>query len=213
MGAMGVSVLAHRGYWRAPSERNSLAAFRRAFDHGYGAEIDVRDLDGDLVVSHDPPRCGAPVLEDVVDALQASGSDGVLAVNVKADGLQARLAEALADVHPTRWFAFDMSVPDALSYVRAGLPTFTRHSDVEPEPVLLGAASGVWLDDFGGGWLGEEHVTVHLAADKRVAVVSPELHGRDHRAAWEEWRSWRIWTDPAVSLCTDHPLEAQEVFG
>jgi glycerophosphoryl diester phosphodiesterase len=212
MRPMGVSVLAHRGYWRAPSERNSLAAFERAFDHGYGAEIDVRDLAGELVVSHDPPLRGALALDDVVDALTSSASGGVLAVNVKADGLQARLAQALAGLPRTQWFVFDMSVPDALGYVRAGLPTFTRHSDVEPDPVLLRDASGVWLDDFGGGWLGEEQVAAHLAADKRVAVVSPELHGRDHHAVWVQWRSWQVWAHPGVSLCTDHPLEAEEVF-
>jgi glycerophosphoryl diester phosphodiesterase len=209
---MGVSVLAHRGYWRAPSERNSLAAFRRAFDSGYGAEIDVRDLNGELVVSHDPPLHGALALEEVVDALTSSGCGGVLAVNVKADGLQARLAEALGALDRSQWFAFDMSVPDALGYLRAGLPTFTRHSDVEPDPVLFPDATGVWLDDFGGGWLSEKQVAAHLAADKRVAVVSPELHGRDHHAVWPQWRSWPVWAHPGVSLCTDHPLEAQEVF-
>jgi glycerophosphoryl diester phosphodiesterase len=209
---MGVSVLAHRGYWLAASERNSLAAFRRAFESGYGAEIDVRDLDGELVVSHDPPLRGALTLADVVSALISSGSPGVLAVNIKADGLQERLGKALTGLDRAQWFAFDMSVPDALGYVRAGLPTFTRHSDVEPEPVLLRDAAGVWLDDFGGGWLGEEQVAAHLAADKRVAVVSPELHGRDHHAAWAQWRSWQVWAHPGVSLCTDHPLQAQEVF-
>jgi glycerophosphoryl diester phosphodiesterase len=209
---MATSLLAHRGYWRVASERNSLAAFSRAFECGYGAEIDVRDLDGELVVSHDPPLRGALALAEVVDALTSSGSGGLLAVNVKADGLQPRLAEALASLDPARWFAFDMSVPDAIGYVRAGLPTFTRHSDVEPDPVLLHDASGVWLDDFGGGWLGEERVAAHLAAGKRVAVVSPELHGRDHQAVWEQWRSWQVWSHPGVSLCTDHPLEAREVF-
>jgi glycerophosphoryl diester phosphodiesterase len=209
---MATSVLAHRGYWRVPSERNSLAAFQRAFDHGYGAEIDVRDLDGALVVSHDPPVRGALALEQVVDAYRSSGSEGVLAINIKADGLQARLADALADLGSRRWFAFDMSVPDALGYVRAGLPTFTRHSDVEPDPVLLQDAHGVWLDDFGGGWLGEEQIAAHVTAGRRVAVVSPELHGRDRHAAWQEWRSWHVWAHPGVSLCTDHPLEAQEVF-
>jgi len=212
MGVMGVSVLAHRGYWRAPSERNSLVAFQRAFDGGFGAEIDVRDLDGQLVVSHDPPLRGALALDEVVHALTCSGSGGVLAVNVKADGLQARLAEALSGLDTSRWFAFDMSVPDALGYVRAGLPTFTRHSDVEPDPVLLTDSDGVWLDDFDGGWLGEEQVAAHLAADRRVAVVSPELHGRDHHAVWGQWRYWNVWGHPGVSLCTDHPLEAQEVF-
>ena len=212
MRAMGVSVLAHRGYWRAPSERNSLDAFRRAFECGYGAEIDVRDLDGDLVVSHDPPLRGALALEDVLDALTSCDSAGVLAVNIKADGLQARLAHALAGLDSAQWFAFDMSVPDALGYVRAGLPTFTRHSDVEPDPVLLEDAHGVWLDDFGGGWLGQDQIAAHLAAGRRVAVVSPELHGRDHQAAWAQWRSWPVWAHPGVSLCTDHPVEAQEVF-
>lgn len=209
---MGVSVLAHRGYWRAPSERNSLAAFQRAFDHGFGAEIDVRDLDGELVVSHDPPLHGALELERVVEAYTSSGSEGVLAVNVKADGLQARLADALAGLDSAQWFAFDMSVPDALGYVRAGLPTFTRHSDVEPDPVLLNDAVGVWVDDFAGGWVGEEQIAAHLTAGKRVAVVSPELHGREPRAAWAQWCAWQVWSHPALSLCTDLPLEAQEVF-
>ena len=90
----------------------------------------------------------------------------MLAVNIKADGLQAPLARALAGLDGAQWFAFDMSVPDALGYVRAGLPTFTRHSDVEPDPVLLEDAHGVWLDDFGGGWLGEEQIAAHLAAGR-----------------------------------------------
>jgi glycerophosphoryl diester phosphodiesterase len=209
---MGVCVLAHRGYWLEPTERNSLAAFRRAFECGYGAEIDVRDLDGELVVSHDPPCRGALALATVVEALQSSRSGGMLAVNVKADGLQDRLAFALAELDSTRWFAFDMAVPDAVGYVRAGLPTFTRHSDVEPAPVLLQEACGVWLDDFGGGWLSEEHVAGHLAAGKRVAVVSPDLHGRDHVSAWEQWRRWSVWGEPGASLCTDHPSDAEAVF-
>jgi hypothetical protein len=43
-------------------------------------------------------------------------------------------------------------------------------------------------------------------------VVSPELHGRDHVAAWDEWRRWTVWASPDVHLCTDHPSHAQEVF-
>jgi glycerophosphoryl diester phosphodiesterase len=213
IGLMGICILAHRGYWLKPAEHNSLVAFERAFRHGYGAEIDVRDLDGELVVSHDPPRRGALALGAVVEALQASDSTGMLGVNVKADGLQAALAGVLIDLDATRWFAFDMSVPDAVEYLRRGLPTFTRHSDVEREPVLYEAASGVWLDDFGGGWLGEEHVAAHLGRGKSVVVVSPELHGRDHLTAWQQWRRWDAWGKPGLWLCTDHPHDAEEMFG
>ncbi len=99
-----------------------------------------------------------------MDAYRAAGQPGRLALNVKADGLQALVAAALADVRPSAWFTFDMSVPDALVSLRHGLPIFTRHSDVEPEPVLPDAAEGVWLDDFAGGWITEARVAAHLDA-------------------------------------------------
>src|ERR1700744_6344591 len=133
---MGTSILAHRGHWLDPAERNVLAAFERAFRNGYGVELDVRDLDGELVVSHDPPGRDALPLNALVAAYRAHGCAGCLAVNIKADGLEALVADALRDVPASRWFAFDMSVPDMLLYARAGLPFFTRHSDVEPVPAL-----------------------------------------------------------------------------
>lgn len=208
----GVPTLAHRGLWTAPAERNTLAAFRRAFAHGWGVELDVRDLGGTLVVSHDPPTRGALAFDAVVAAWRATGCPGTLAINIKADGLEQQLARAMGDADPARWFAFDMSIPDALRYVRAEIPYFTRHSDVEHDPALYAQASGVWLDDFAGGFVDRDRIAVHLAAGKRVAVVSPELHGRDHRPAWEAWRRWDVWASQAVLLCTDHPTEAQEVF-
>jgi glycerophosphoryl diester phosphodiesterase len=205
-------ILAHRGVWQRLAERNTLGAFERAFAAGWGAEIDVRDLDGELVVSHDPPVRGALPFAAVVDAYRAAGEPGRLAINVKADGLQAPLAAALAGVRPSAWFAFDMSVPDAIVSLRHGLPVYTRHSDAEPAPVLYEEAEGIWLDEFGGGWLTEERIAAHLDAGKRVAVVSPELHRRDHREAWSAWRGWSVWRRPGVALCTDFPHEALEVL-
>jgi glycerophosphoryl diester phosphodiesterase len=205
--------LAHRGLWAVADQRNSLAAFQGAFAHGWGVELDVRDLDGELVISHDPPVAGALPFSEVVDCYLAAGCPGALAVNVKADGLERMVADALRAVDPERWFAFDMSVPDTLRYVREGLPHFTRHSDVEPAPALYADADGVWLDDFAGGWIAEAAIEDHLAAGKRVAVVSPELHGRDHHDVWNEWRRWAVWSSPDVLLCTDLPTEAEEVFG
>ena len=51
-----------------------------------------------------------------------------------------------------------------------------------------------------------------LDAGKHVAVVSPELHKRDHVAAWQQWRTWSVWDSERVHLCTDHPTQAEEVF-
>ena len=63
--------LAHRGLWAEADERNTLAAFRDAFAHGWGVELDVRDLDGALVISHDPPAAGALPFGAVVDSFVA----------------------------------------------------------------------------------------------------------------------------------------------
>lgn len=59
-----MKILCHRGYWRDKFHKNSAEAFKRSFDSGYGTETDFRDLDGTLVISHDPARCGALTVED-----------------------------------------------------------------------------------------------------------------------------------------------------
>lgn len=207
-----VPLLAHRGLWTSPAERNTLPAIALAFEHGHGAELDVRDLDGALVVSHDPPVRGAASLAAVVSAYAEHECPGPIAVNVKADGLDGLLADALRALPSETWFAFDMSVPDMLGYARAGLPFFTRHSEIEPSPALYDEAPGVWLDDFAGGFITERRIDEHLSAGKRVAVVSPELHGRDHGQIWREWAGWGVWECERTMLCTDHPLAAAEVL-
>ena len=62
---------AHRGYHDKPQiPENSLPAFRRAIEHGWGAELDVHLLkDGTLAVFHDSQlaRCTGEegILEDL----------------------------------------------------------------------------------------------------------------------------------------------------
>ena len=50
-----MELLAHRGLWQEPAEKNSRIAFERAFQAGFGVETDLRDHGGTVVISHDPP--------------------------------------------------------------------------------------------------------------------------------------------------------------
>lgn len=203
-----MEIITHRGHWTTPAERNTLAAFERSFAGGNGAEVDVRDLDGRLVVSHDPPRFGALALDDVLAVHAAHGHPGTVAINVKADGLVSPLAAALAET--PRWFAFDMSVPDTLHYARACVPYFTRQSEFELEPPLYERAVGVWIDCFERDWVDESTVCGHLEAGKAVCLVSPELHGRPYTRVWDTWRTWDVRQHRALSVCTDHPDRAAQ---
>jgi len=89
-------ILAHRGLWQSPAEKNSRAALRRALEDGFGVETDIRDRAGQLVISHDPPQAEVPTVAEFFEAYAEMGAPGILALNIKADGLQQLLADALA---------------------------------------------------------------------------------------------------------------------
>ncbi|MES1201246.1 MAG: hypothetical protein ABUS57_07325 [Pseudomonadota bacterium] len=208
-------ILAHRGFWTTPIEKNSREAILRAFDQGYGIETDVRDLDGALVISHDPPRRSGDLMDigAFLDLYRRAGTDGWLALNIKADGLAEPLKRALAAAEVTRYFVFDMSVPDHRMQLRAGLMSFTRRSDIEPAPALYEASAGVWLDAFDISHAPAAWVAETLRDGKAAALVSPELHGRPHQTAWAEWRAaLDLAKNEAVMLCTDLPDQALAFF-
>lgn len=191
---------------------NTAAAFRRALAGGFGAELDVRDARGALVVSHDMPAAGAPRLEAFLKLYAAAGARAALAVNVKSCGLQEPLRRLLRRYGIADYFVFDMAVPDGLEYARLGLRLYTRRSEHEPAPAFCREAAGVWYDEFRAGRLGFAGVAAYLRAGKRVCVVSPELHGRPFAAAWRALRRYDRLAGGALELCTDRPLEADAYF-
>lgn len=202
-------ILAHRGWWTAPAEKNSHGAFRRALESGYGLELDLRDQGGNVVVSHDPAVGDTMPFSALLALYEETGRPGPLALNIKSDGLQPMLQRMLASLRPQDFFLFDMSIPDTLGYLRLGLPVFTRQSEYEPEPAFPQQAAGIWLDAFEGEWFDPELVRGHLARGRKVALVSPELHRRPHRDAWTAWRGL---PRDGLMLCTDFPQQAQDFF-
>lgn len=203
-----MKILAHRGWWHVPAEKNTEAAFRRAFENGFGVETDIRDQEGVLKISHDMP-VGSDVMDfdTFLDLHKGCPGAGTIALNIKADGLQKATRAALDRKGVDDLFCFDMAVPDALGYFLNGFVTYTRHSELEPVPPYYDRAHGVWLDAFYSDWITPEAVQKHLDAGKRVALVSPELHGRDHATAWDEWDDLR---GDNVAICTDLPHLAAE---
>jgi glycerophosphoryl diester phosphodiesterase len=205
--------LAHRGYWRTPPEKNNGAAFERAWKSGYGIETDVRDLLGTPVISHDPPDNTAMPLMDFLRARAAHGPETPLALNIKADGLAADVHRLAGPADAKHVFVFDMSVPDTLHYLRAGLPVFVRLSEYEPQTALLDRAAGVWLDAFESDWWGPDLLRTLAARGKRVAIVSPELHRRPHEALWRMLKETGMAAKDDLLLCTDFPQDAERFFG
>jgi hypothetical protein len=113
-----------------------------------------------------------------------------------------------------------MSIPDTLHYLRAGLNTFTRWSDIEPEPLLIADCQGIWIDAFHSDWvsfpLNLPTVEPAVFAEKQRCLVSPELHKRHaYKTTWQQWQqqlATSTLNPNQLFLCTDFPMEAFTFF-
>ena len=207
-----MEVLAHRGWWTHRSETNSIEALLKAVDAGYGIETDIRDYDGQLVISHDVPDSKSLPFSEFVDVLcrRPRATDVSFAWNIKSDGLHSLFSAALPRILWKKSFVFDMSVPDMRGYFSIGSNVFTRLSEFEKEPSYLDQSQGIWLDAFDGEWFGANTVIDLRQLGKSVCIVSSELHGRDHADLWDMLKS--IKDRQGLMLCTDFPADAESFF-
>ena len=208
-------IISHRGYWKEAREKNTPVAFVRSFSLGFGTETDVRDYKGDLVISHDIADENSILFTDFLKIYKKYDVHGPLALNVKADGLQIKLKEYLAEYEVDNYFFFDMSIPDTLGYLSQGLKTFIRVSEYEQvSPLLLEKSDGIWLDGFTCDMVSKEMLEMALAKNKKICIVSADLHKRDHLAQWQNIKALgnTILNSPDIILCTDYPENAVEFF-
>jgi len=208
----GINIIAHRGYWLDSSEKNTEPAFIRALENSFGIETDFRDLNGELVVSHDIPTIGTMKASQFIDLYRTHPVSAPIALNIKSDGLQDLINELMVRAEFKSAFVFDMAVPDMRAYLKNNTPTFARLSEYEPHAVFLDSCKGVWLDAFERRWYDVHTFTFLLNQKKQIVIVSPELHGRAHLSLWEFIKTNNFHRNDLVALCTDFPMHAKEYF-
>ena len=204
-----MKIIAHRGFWKSESEKNTVKAIKRAIDAGYGFETDFRDYGQTILISHNPPKGNEITAEEVFRIYQEAGSKEMLALNIKADGLQDMMAGLLQKYKITNYFFFDMSVCDTVIYVDKQLKIASRRSEYEQELPFYKDSTTVWVDFF----LNDNNVIPetkkYLNDGKIVCVVSPELHKRDY---YNLWSQLKYINHPNLYLCTDYPDKAKDFF-
>ncbi|MBI5447662.1 MAG: hypothetical protein HY939_02910 [Gammaproteobacteria bacterium] len=210
-----MEILAHRGLWCQPDEKNTLTALFKGLDEGYGLETDIRDLNGRLIISHDVSTHGSAIpLEQLLHYYTDGNFTSTLALNIKSDGLQKLLHDQLQKYAIKNYFIFDMSVPDTLGYFKWGMPTFIRRSDVEYYPKLMLSAQGIWLDELLTPWINTEVIISQTSIVGSVCIVSAELHGRSYNKQWEYITNALSVENLSNKLliCTDFPSYAKRHF-
>ncbi|WDL73754.1 hypothetical protein [Helicobacter winghamensis] len=223
-----MQIIAHRGWWESEWQKNQIVAFKKEFDFcsnlpldnhlvgvGGGVETDIRDYNGLLVISHDIATKDSLSLEEFFHLYSSYNinSNSTLALNIKSDGLQSILKTMLEKYNIQNYFVFDMSIPDALGYIKLGFNLFTRQSEYEKNPSFYNEAKGVWLDEFHSHWINEQIIKEHLNNNKQICIVSPDLHKRDYQKEWQEYKEIEVKLNGAnLMLCTDKVIEARRFF-
>ncbi|WP_118986068.1 hypothetical protein [Photorhabdus sp. CRCIA-P01] len=211
-----MEIISHRGYWFSEREKNTATAFERSFSLGFGTETDIRDYKGELVISHDIASSDCITFKEFISIYKKNigNNNGTLALNVKADGLQEKVRLILEQENLSNYFFFDMSIPDMLGYFSLGLSTFARYSEYESINSLYDRAEGIWLDGFSQDLVTADLLNKFLSSGKKVCIVSPELHHRNHIESWKKYKTFphNLISDRNLILCTDLPEDATEFF-
>ena len=129
------------------AHRRNTAAELLATPIEYGVEVDIRSFGDRLIIHHDPFREG----EDF-EAWMRAYRHGTLILNVKEEGLEARLLEIMHERGVSDFFFLDQSFPFLVKWARNGerrcAVRVSEFELVDTALTLAGMVSWVWVDCF-----------------------------------------------------------------
>lgn len=207
-------IIHHRAQDLAPS----------AIPHRFGVEIDVREIAGELIISHDPANHIIARRRDLLENWlrkdrefldKKKAERPVYAINIKCDGIEKEIEQMLWLFNiRDRSFVFDMSFPTLMNFKKLDIPYAIRISDLETAPHFdfFSGISAVWVDR----WDWSEYVYPHVfgpTENNNRAIphyyVSPELHGHQDlcEKAWLHAKETNM-----AGVCTDFTNDAEKYF-
>lgn len=141
----------------------------------FGAEIDLRLFEGELILAHDPFVPGEK-FEDWIKGYHHK----TLILNVKEDGLENVIIDLLKKKGISNYFFLDQPFPTLRKSVLAGYSVAVRLSEYEQPIISAGMdIKWAWLDSFDGKWNYLQTYSSWLIDSKLdLCIVSPELQGR-----------------------------------
>lgn len=157
--------------------RNTMAELR-ATDPKYGVEVDIRSEGQRLIMHHDPLVAGES-FDEWIDAYR----HGTLVLNVKEEGLEARLIALMASKKIQDYFFLDQSFPFMVKWSKVGehrcAVRVSEFESIETALTLAGKVDWVWVDCFTHFSLTHSDAKRLKHAGFKLCLVSPELQGRD----------------------------------
>ena len=167
------------------SHRRNTIEELQATPREYGVEVDIRSDHGQLVIHHDPFAKG----DDFEDWLKHY-QHGTLILNVKEEGLEARLIDLMKQYKIEDYFFLDQSFPFLIKWSKLGehhcAVRVSEFESIETALSLAGKIDWVWVDCFTKFPLAGIDAKRLQDAGFKLCLVSPELQGRPADSAIPE---------------------------
>ena len=140
----------------------------------YGIEIDIRDSNQKLFVTHDPFTEG-----EELDVFLEHFDHAWIILNVKSERIEYKILEILKQRKIDNYFFLDCSFPMIIDLHKNGIKNIAiRYSEFESiESVLLvkDKVSWIWVDCFTKLPLDKDIYNIFKNANLKICIVSPEL--------------------------------------
>ena len=167
------------------SHRRNTIEELQATPREYGVEVDIRSDHGQLLIHHDPFAKG----DDFEDWLKHY-QHGTLILNVKEEGLEARLIDLMKQYKIEDYFFLDQSFPFLIKWSKLGehhcAVRVSEFESIETALSLAGKIDWVWVDCFTKFPLAGIDAKRLQDAGFKLCLVSPELQGRPANTAIPE---------------------------
>jgi hypothetical protein len=159
------------------SHRRNTIQELKATPIEYGVEVDIRSDHGQLIIHHDPLAQG-----ENFESWLKHYQHGTLILNIKEEGLEARLIELMQHHHITDYFFLDQSFPFLIKWSKLGVRNcavrVSEFESIKTALTLAGKIDWVWVDCFTHFSLSGEDAARLQNAGFKICLVSPELQGR-----------------------------------
>ncbi len=160
------------------SHRVNNVAGLETLSETYGVELDLRDENGTLILSHDPFSVGE-LFEDYLKKYR----HGTMILNIKSERIEHRVLELINKYQIKSYFFLDSSFPMIFLLSNNGEKNialrFSEYEGMDTIRAMAGKVAWIWVDCFTQFPVTKAIYDEMKALGYKLCMVSPELQGRE----------------------------------
>lgn len=145
----------------------------------YGIEVDLRDFNDKISLSHDPFIQG----EDF-DKFMSFFNHAFIILNIKSERIEYEVIKVLNKYDVTQYFFLDSSLPMIIKMTNNKehnfAVRFSEYESIDSVMKLKDRVKWVWVDCFTKNPLNFEIFNMLKNSGFKICIVSPELQNREH---------------------------------